>query len=127
MIEDATHWFDLSDRSTWFCDQALTVPAYRPQDVRFIKNKAKSNDNRMAVEGLQEDGMGLFWVQLDGYAIVDVQGRIAKIVPPTAFVGPSAELRRRFYEDAERVARGALPMVGAGSLREGGDPHEPRL
>lgn len=113
MIEDATHWFDLSDRSTWFCDLACTVPAYRPQDVRFVKNKAPTGTgNRMAVEGLQQDGRGLFYVYLDGYFIVDVQGRVAKVVPETAFVGPSADLRRRFYEDARKIARGALPMRG---------------
>ena len=119
-LADATHWFDLSDRSTWFCDHDLTVPAYRPQDVRFIKNKAKGNDNRMAVDGLEQDGTGLFWVQLDGYAILDVQGRVAKIVPSAGFVGPSADLRRRFYEDAMRVARGALPMGGVRAM-EGRD------
>ena len=49
-------WYDFDDKSTWFQDEALTVPALQREDVRYVKNKA--GPGYMKIERVEVDSQG---------------------------------------------------------------------
>ena len=54
-----TCWYDFNDKSTWFQDDALTVPALRQEDVRYVKNKV--GPGYVRVERLETDSHGRYY------------------------------------------------------------------
>lgn len=54
-------WYDYADKSTWFKDDALTVPALQPEDVRYVKNKV--GPGYMKVERTGQDTQGRYYVE----------------------------------------------------------------
>ena len=74
MSDDAIHkimgntnssWVDYSDKSTWYEDEALTKPAIRMEDVRYVKDKANGSAHRIAQ--LEVDGQGRYYVPCKPY------------------------------------------------------------
>ena len=59
-----TCWYDFNDKSTWFQDDALTVPALRQEDVRYVKNKV--GPGYMNVGGVEKDDQGRHYVDGSG-------------------------------------------------------------
>jgi len=57
-------WYDFNDKSTWFQDDALTVPALRQEDVRYVKNKV--GPGYMNVGGVEKDDQGRHYVDGSG-------------------------------------------------------------
>ena len=54
-------WYDFADKSTWFQDHALTVPALQPEDVRYVKNKIGPGYSK--IERIEVDGQGRYCVE----------------------------------------------------------------
>ena len=56
-----TWWVDYSDKTTWFQDLELTVPALHPEDVRYIKNKA--GPGYVQSERIETDSLGQHYIE----------------------------------------------------------------
>lgn len=54
-------WYDFDDKSTWFQDDALTVPALQPEDVRYVKNKV--GPGYMKIVRVEKDSQGRHYVE----------------------------------------------------------------
>ena len=54
-------WYDFNDKSTWFQDDALTAPAFRPEDVRYVKNKV--GPGYMKIVRVEKDSQGRHYVE----------------------------------------------------------------
>ena len=54
-------WYDFDDKSTWFQDEGLTVPALQRQDVRYVKNKA--GPGYMKIVSVEKDSQGRHYVE----------------------------------------------------------------
>ena len=55
-----TCWYDFNDKSTWFQDDNLTTPALKPEDVRYVKNKA--GPGYMKTVCVEKDNQGRHFV-----------------------------------------------------------------
>ena len=55
-----TCWYDFNDKSTWFQDDNLTTPALKPEDVRYVKNKA--GPGYMKIVRVEKDTQGRHFV-----------------------------------------------------------------
>ena len=56
-----TCWYDFDDKSTWFQDDALTVPALQREDVRYVKNKA--GPGYMKIVRVEKDTQGRHYAE----------------------------------------------------------------
>lgn len=62
ITDNYTTWFtEYSDKSTWFQDRKLTIPALHPEDVRYIKNKA--GPGCVEVACIETDSKGQYYVE----------------------------------------------------------------
>ena len=57
-------WYDFNDKSTWFQDEDLTVPALQPEDVRYVKNKI--GPGYMKTVLVEKDGQDRYFVDCSG-------------------------------------------------------------
>ena len=56
-------WYDFNDKSTWFQDDALTITALQPENVRYVKNKV--GPGYMKIERAGKDAQGRYYVECD--------------------------------------------------------------
>ncbi len=54
-------WYDYADKSTWFQDVDLTIPALQPEDVRYVKNKVGLGCTM--VERIEMDSHGQYYIE----------------------------------------------------------------
>lgn len=51
-------WVEAADMATWFKDADCTVHAFRPEDVRFLKNKGTGAVKSLEVQSVGKDSSG---------------------------------------------------------------------
>jgi len=104
LLSEAASWVDFSDRSTWFCDYELTVPALHPQDVRYVKNKAPGGPITYVNGGLELDSEGRAYFDMEKddspprlYPNLRRAGHMYNMVLSSTY-GP--EVEKQFMRDA---------------------------
>lgn len=56
-------WIDPGDKSTWFKDKELTVPAETIEEVSWLKNKASNEGGHVNVRQMGRDKYGVWYEQ----------------------------------------------------------------
>lgn len=89
-------WYDFDDKSTWFQDEALTVPALQRGDVRYVKNKA--GPGYMKIVCVEKDSQGRHYVESSSSVSMHTHFLTDNLLP----LNDLEALEQRFMRDTEK-------------------------
>lgn len=116
LLKEAAIWIDPSDKHTWFKDEACTVPATQPHDVKWLKNKAMGEPQSLSVGKLSCKKHGTYFME-------GVQAKSMRISTAGALRGPLLmqnkaeskevlkELERKFIRDLQIQPRATSALT----------------
>jgi uncharacterized protein (DUF927 family) len=61
ILAEASHYYNISDKATWYKDEACTIVATEPNEVTWLRNKGTNNKQSLGIKGVAYDAELDMW------------------------------------------------------------------